>query len=72
MLGSQECIARSVQRLGEAAVMYLEVLIGAVAKEPRATRPEVGKPGDVLLRCQGGCLVEMISVCLIIAEKKPK
>jgi hypothetical protein len=39
--------------------MHLEVLVGAVAKELRAARPEVGEPGDVLLGCQGGCLVEV-------------
>ena len=42
-----------------AAVMHLEVLVGAVAKELRAAWPEVGKPGDVLLGRQGGCLVEV-------------
>src|SRR5215469_13055896 len=31
------------------AAMHLEVLVGAVAKELRAARPEVGEPGDVLL-----------------------
>jgi len=49
-----------------AAVMHLEVLVGAVAKELRAARPEVGKPGDVLLGRRGGCLVEWISVCVIV------
>src|SRR5258707_7559769 len=39
--------------------MHLEVLIGAVAKELRAARPEVGEPGDVLLGRRGGCLVEV-------------
>jgi hypothetical protein len=42
-----------------AAAMHLEVLVGAVAKELRAARPEVGEPGDVLLGRQGGCLVEV-------------
>jgi len=37
--------------------MHLEVLIGAVAKELRAARPEVGESGDVLLGRRGGCLV---------------
>src|SRR5215831_5138855 len=41
--------------------MHPEVLIGAVAKELRAARPEVGEPGDVLLGCRGGCLVEVDS-----------
>src|SRR5262249_25268243 len=39
--------------------MDLEVLVGAVAKELRAARPEVGEPGDVLSRRQGGCLVHV-------------
>src|SRR6267142_297925 len=36
-----------------APVMHLEVRVGAVAKELRATRPEIGQSGDVLLgrRC---------------------
>ena len=42
-----------------AFVMHLEVRVGAVAKEPRASRPEVGEPGDVLLGRRGGCLVEV-------------
>ena len=34
--------------------MHLEVRVGAVAKELRASRPEVGEPGNVLLgRCSG-------------------
>src|ERR1700682_2990755 len=39
--------------------MHLEVLVDAVAKELRTARPEVGEPGDVLLRRRGGCLVEV-------------
>ena len=39
--------------------MDLEVPVSAVAKELRAARPEVGEPGDVLSRRQGGCLVHM-------------
>src|SRR6266850_6930790 len=39
--------------------MHLEVLIGAVTKELRAARPEVGEPGDVLFGRRGGCLVEV-------------
>jgi hypothetical protein len=42
-----------------AAVMHLNVLIGAVAKNLRAPRPEVGEPGDVPLGRRGGCLVEV-------------
>jgi hypothetical protein len=38
--------------------MHLEVLVGAVAKELLAARPEVGEPGNILLGRQGGCLVE--------------
>ena len=33
--------------------MHLKVLVGAVAKELRAARPEVGEPGDVLLGRRG-------------------
>ena len=42
--------ARAFRDVGlrAAPVMHLEVLVGAVAKELRAARPEVGKPGDVL------------------------
>ena len=39
--------------------MHLEVLVGAVAKQLRAARPEVGEPGDELLGRRGGRLVEM-------------
>jgi hypothetical protein len=39
-----------------AAVMDLEVIVGAVAKKLRTPRPEVGEPGDVQLGRQGGCL----------------
>ena len=39
--------------------MDLEVLVGAVAKELRAARPEVGEPGYVLFRRPGGCLVHV-------------
>jgi hypothetical protein len=35
--------------LKTAAVMQLEVLIRTVSKELRATRSEIGEPGDVLL-----------------------
>jgi hypothetical protein len=42
--------------------MHLEVLIGAVAKKLRATRPEVGEPGDVLLGRQRSCLVKIYMV----------
>jgi hypothetical protein len=38
--------------------MHLEILVGAVAKELRAARPEIGEPGDVLLGGRGGCLME--------------
>ena len=49
----------SVMSACEGPVMDLEVLVGAVAKELRAARPEVGEPGDVLLGRQGGCLVQV-------------
>jgi hypothetical protein len=39
--------------------MYFEVLIGAVAKELRAARPEVGQRRNVLLRRQRGCLMKV-------------
>src|SRR5437867_11701758 len=42
-----------------ALVMHLEVLVGAVAKELRAARPEVGEPGDELLGRRRGRLVEV-------------
>ena len=34
--------------------MHLEVLVGAVAEQLRAARPEVGEPGDELLGGRGG------------------
>jgi hypothetical protein len=40
-------------------MMHLEVLVGAVAKDLRAARSEVGKPGDILVGRQGGCLIEV-------------
>ncbi len=39
--------------------MHLEVFVGTIAKKLRAARPEVGEPGDVLLRRRGRCLVQM-------------
>jgi hypothetical protein len=39
--------------------MDLEVFVGAIAKEFRPARPEVGEPGDVLLGRQDGCLVKV-------------
>jgi hypothetical protein len=48
--------ARAFRDIGmrAAQVMHLEVRVGAVAKELRATRPEIGESGDVLLgrRCR--------------------
>jgi hypothetical protein len=43
--------ARAFRDVGmrAAPVMHLEVRLGAVAKELRATRPEIGESGDVLL-----------------------
>ena len=42
--------ARSFRDVGmrAAPVMHLEVRVGAVAKQLRATRPEIGESGDVL------------------------
>ena len=37
----------------------LEVNVGAVGKQLRAARSEVGEPGDELLRRRGGRLVEV-------------
>jgi len=53
--------ARSFGDVGlrAALLMHLEVLVGAVAKKLRAVRPKVGEPGDVLLGCEGSCLVKM-------------
>src|ERR1700722_6956009 len=53
--------ARAFRDVGlrAAPVVHLEVLVGAVAKELRATGPEVGKPCDVLLGRRGGWLVEV-------------
>src|SRR6476646_146053 len=42
-----------------ATTMHLHILIGAVAEEFPPARPEVGKPGDVLLRRQFGCFMQM-------------
>src|SRR5262249_41441564 len=41
------------------AVMHLQVLVRAVAKELRAPRPEVGERGEELLGCGGCGLVHM-------------
>src|SRR5262245_4626713 len=35
-----------------AALMHLEVLVGAVAEQLRAAGPEIGEPGDVLFGCR--------------------
>jgi hypothetical protein len=43
--------ARAFRDIGVSAakMMYLEVLVGAVAEQLRAARPEVGESGDILL-----------------------
>jgi hypothetical protein len=46
-------------RLRAALRMHLEVLVSAVAEKLRAAGPEVGEPGNVLLRRQGCCLVQL-------------
>jgi hypothetical protein len=35
-------------------MVYLQVFVGAVTKDFRAARPEVGEPGDVLLGRRSG------------------
>jgi hypothetical protein len=45
--------------------MHFEVLVGAVAKDLRAAKPEVGEPGDVLLGRQSGRLVKMTDTILL-------
>jgi len=45
--------------LQPAVMVHLEVLVGVVAKELRAAWSEVSEPGNELLGCQRGCLVEM-------------
>src|ERR1700733_2942088 len=47
-------------------LMHLKVLIRAVAKEPRAARPEVGESGDILLGREGSYLVKMDGRHLLI------
>ena len=42
-----------------ALVVHLQVVVGAVAEELRAARPEVGEPGDELLGRRGGRLVDV-------------
>jgi len=42
-----------------APIMYLEVLVSAVAEKLRPAGPEVGEPGNVLLGRQGCCLVQV-------------
>src|SRR5262245_36392755 len=46
--------ARALGDVGlcEAALMHLEVLVGAVAEQLRAAGPEIGEPGDVLFGCR--------------------
>ena len=39
--------------------MHLEVLVGTIAKELRASRSEIGEPFDVLLGRQRGSLMEV-------------
>src|SRR5262245_10118221 len=46
-------------RVRGTAVMHFEVLVGAVAKQRRAARPEVGEPGNELLRRRGRVLMEV-------------
>ena len=45
--------------VGRPRSMHLEVLVGAVAEELRATRPEIGEAGDELLGRRGGRLVQI-------------
>ena len=42
-----------------ALVVHLEILVGAVAEELRAARPEVGEPVDELLGRRGRRLLEV-------------
>src|ERR1700722_19294211 len=42
-----------------ALVVHLEIAVGAVGEDLRATRPEVGEPGEELLGRRGGRLVKM-------------
>ena len=39
--------------------MHLEVAVGTVSKKLGAVWPKVGKPGDVLFRRRGGCLMQV-------------
>jgi len=50
--------------------MHLEVLIGAVAKELRAARTEVGQPGDVLPGRQS-CRTVEVNFCVIVVFPHP-
>src|SRR5580700_2609003 len=45
--------------LGTAQLVHFEVFVGAVSKQLRAARSEVGEPGDVLLGCEGSCVVKI-------------
>ena len=53
--------ARAFRDIGirAAPVMHLEIRIGAVAKELRAARPEMGESGDVLLGRRSGRPMKM-------------
>jgi len=50
--------------------LHLEVLIGAIGEELRASRPEVGQARDVLLRRKGSSLLLLASfaVSFLIRE----
>src|SRR6516164_5101113 len=39
--------------------MHFQVLVRAVSKKPCAAWSEVGEPCDILLRCQGGFLMQV-------------
>jgi hypothetical protein len=52
-----ECGALGDVGLFGAPVMHFEIFVGAITKKFRAARPEIGQPGDELLRSRGGGLV---------------
>ena len=53
--------ARAFRDIGlrAAEMMHLQIIVGAVAEEFRAARPEVGESGSVLLGRQRRCLMEV-------------
>jgi len=58
--------------LRAALLMHFQVLVGAIAKQLRAARPEAGESGDVLLGHHCGCLATRKSLRRAMGGSGPR